>query len=264
GHPGSRAAPAPPRARRDRRRRLPGGRELRLLLEGDDVLLDRRTDDLPPRVRLRLRHAGLRGRRLRLRRLRRHGHSRDGGAVLQRVSCDVRDLRQAPLPAHLRRDPRRARRRRGARHRRGAVDRGARRRLRVHADARRDPLRPGPVARDAPRAVRRLRHRPRLRLLRDLRRRGRVGDRELQLHRQRGAHPAVPGGGDVLSDRRAPAVGAGRRGAQPAAPLCRARARLRVRLEAGNRRPAAARACALRPRHVAHRDQPDAEAADRL
>ena len=55
---------------------------------------------------------------------------------------DVRDVREVQVPAHLRRDPRRAGRHRGARHRRGAVDRDARRRLRLRADARRDGLRP--------------------------------------------------------------------------------------------------------------------------
>ena len=40
-----------------------------------------------------------------------------------RLPGDVRDVRQVQVPAHLRRDPRRAGRHRGARHRRGAVDR---------------------------------------------------------------------------------------------------------------------------------------------
>ena len=67
------------------------------------------------------------GRRLRLRRVRRHRDGRDRGALLERVPGDVRDVRQVPVPAHVRRDPRRAGRHRGARHRRGAVDRDARR-----------------------------------------------------------------------------------------------------------------------------------------
>ena len=66
-------------------------------------------------------------RRPRLRRVRRHRDGRDGGDLLQRAAGDVRDLRQAPLPAHLRRDPRGAGRRRGAGHRRDALDRAARR-----------------------------------------------------------------------------------------------------------------------------------------
>ena len=41
----------------------------------------------------------------------------------RRVPGDVLDVRQVRVPAHLRRDPRRAGRHRGARHRRGAVDR---------------------------------------------------------------------------------------------------------------------------------------------
>ena len=92
-------------------------------------------------------------RRLRLRRVRRHGHGRDRGAVLERVPGDVRDVRQVPVPAHLRRDPRRARRHRGARDRGGALDRDARERLRLRADARRDGLRARPVVGDARRAA---------------------------------------------------------------------------------------------------------------
>ena len=70
-------------------------------------------------------------------RVRRHRHGRHGGAVLVGVPGDVRDVRQVQVPAHLRRDPRRAGRHRGARDRRGAVDRRPRRRLRLHAAARR-------------------------------------------------------------------------------------------------------------------------------
>ena len=77
-------------------------------------------------------------RRDRLRRVRRHRDGRDRGDLRQRAAGDVRHLRQAPLPAHLRRDPRRAGRRRGAGHRRDAVDRPARRLLRLLPAARRD------------------------------------------------------------------------------------------------------------------------------
>ena len=93
------------------------------------------------------------GRRLRLRRVRRHRHGRDRGALLERVPGDVRDVRQVPVPAHVRRDPGGARRHRGARHRRGALDRHARRRLRLRADARGDGLRARPGVGDAHRAV---------------------------------------------------------------------------------------------------------------
>ena len=65
---------------------------------------------------------------------------------------DVLDVRQVPVPAHLRRDPRRAGRHRGAGDRRGAVDRRAHRRLRLRADARGDGLRPEPELGDAARA----------------------------------------------------------------------------------------------------------------
>ena len=43
----------------------------------------------------------------------------------QRLPGHVRDVRQVQVPAHLRRDPRRAGGHRGARHRRGAVDRAS-------------------------------------------------------------------------------------------------------------------------------------------
>ena len=134
------AAPraGPPRAPRAARRARARDHQLLVVLALDDVLGDRRADDLPARVRLRLRLARLDGRRLRLRRVRRHRHGRDGGAVLVGLPGDVRDVHQVQVPAHVRRDPRRAGRHRGARHRRGAVDRGARRRLRLRADARRD------------------------------------------------------------------------------------------------------------------------------
>ena len=92
---------------------------------------------------------------LRLHRLRRHGDRRDHRALLGRVPGDVLDVRQVRVPAHLRRDPRGAGGHRGARHRRGAVDRRAGRRLRVRADARGDGLRPRAELGDAARAVHR-------------------------------------------------------------------------------------------------------------
>src|SRR4029450_2623010 len=61
-------------------------------------------------------------RREQLRRLRLHGNRRDRGPVFERVPGDVRNLRQVPVPAHVRRDPRRSGGHRGARDRRGAVD----------------------------------------------------------------------------------------------------------------------------------------------
>ena len=66
-----------------------------------------------------------RGQRLPLRRVRRHRRRSPPRAVLVGVPGDVLDVRQVPVPAHLRRDPGRARRHRGARHRRGALDRDA-------------------------------------------------------------------------------------------------------------------------------------------
>ena len=162
-----RAAHRPPRAPRAHRRARARDRQLLLVLALVDVLVDGRADDLPAGVRLRLRLARQQDRRLRLRRVRRHGNRRDGGAVLERLPGDVRDVRQVPVPAHLRRDPRGAGRHRGARHRRGAVDRHARRRLRLRAAARRDGLRPRPVVGDAHRAVHRVRRRLRLGVLRD-------------------------------------------------------------------------------------------------
>ena len=115
---------APARAGGDHRGDEPRGRQLPHLLEGDDVLQPARADDLPARVRARTRVDGHRQRRrgALLRRVRRHRDGRDRGDLLQRPAGDVRHLRQAPLPAHLRRDPRRAGRRRGAGDGRGAVD----------------------------------------------------------------------------------------------------------------------------------------------
>ena len=65
-----------------------------VLLALVDVLVDGRADDLPARLRLRLRLAGLAGQRPRLRRVRRHRHGRDGGAVLVGLPGDVRHVRQ--------------------------------------------------------------------------------------------------------------------------------------------------------------------------
>ena len=72
---------------------------------------------------------------------------------------DVRDVRQVPVPAHLRRDPGRAGRHRGARHRRGALDRDAHRRLRLRAAAGRDGVRARPELGHAGRPVHLLRSR---------------------------------------------------------------------------------------------------------
>ena len=189
------------------------------------VLLDGRADDLPARVRLRLRLARLDGRRLRLRRVRRHRHGRHRGAVLVRLLGDVRLVRQVPVPAHLRRDPRRAGRHRGARHRRGAVDRRARRRLRLRAAAGRDGVRARPELGHAARPVHRHAHRLRLGVLRDHHRRDAQLDRPLLLRHEHGRHADVPDRRHVLPDLRPARVGAGARPVQPALPLRGARPR---------------------------------------
>ena len=80
---------------------------------------------------------------------------------------------------------------------------------------------------DAHRPVHRLDLRLRLGLLRDRDRRLREVDRELQLHRQRRPHAALPRRRDVLPDHDAAGLGAGPRELQPALPLRRARARTR-------------------------------------
>ena len=101
----------------------------RTFWKATDVLQRARADRLPARVRARPRRDDRRpGRRPRLRRVRRHRDGRDGGDLLERAAGDVRHVRQAPLPEHLRRDPRRAGRRRGAGHRGDALDRDPRRR----------------------------------------------------------------------------------------------------------------------------------------
>ena len=89
---------------------------------------------------------------LELRRVRRHRHGRDGGDLLERVAGDVRHVREGALPAHLRRDPRGARRRGGARDGRDALDRPALGLLRLLPAARVDALRARPGAGDAARA----------------------------------------------------------------------------------------------------------------
>ena len=71
------------------------------------------------------------------------GVGRDGGAVLLGLPGHVQHVRALAVPAHLRRDAGGAGRRRGADHRRDAVDLAARRRLRPGAAARRVRVRPG-------------------------------------------------------------------------------------------------------------------------
>ena len=127
----------------------------RALLALEHVQRDRRADGLPAGVRLRLRRARRQRQRPRLRRLRRHGHGRHRGPVLERLPGHVRDVRQVQVPAHLRRDPGRARGHRGAGHRRGAVDRDPGRVVRLRADARGDRASAWTRAGDAARPVHR-------------------------------------------------------------------------------------------------------------
>ena len=112
-----------PRAAGDHRRPRPRGRQLLVVLARGDVLVDGRADDLPARVRVRLRLAREHDQRVLLRPVRRDRDGRDSRSLLVRVRGDVRDVRQVPVPAHVRRDPRRAGRHGGARHRRVALDR---------------------------------------------------------------------------------------------------------------------------------------------
>ncbi len=113
-----------PRTGGDRRRDEPRAGQLPHLLAGDDLLQRARTDRLPARLRPRpQRDPGRRSQRRPLRAVRRHRHGRHRGDLLQRPAGDVRHLRQAPLPEHLRSDPRRPGRRRGAGQRRDALDR---------------------------------------------------------------------------------------------------------------------------------------------
>ncbi len=83
---------APPRRAGPSRAPGAGGRarardhQLQLVLALDHLLLDGRADDLPARLRLRLRVAGRDRRRVRLRRVRRHRDGRDRRPVLVRPS----------------------------------------------------------------------------------------------------------------------------------------------------------------------------------
>ena len=203
------AAPAPARAGGDRRRDEPRRDELQDVLEDDDVLVDPRPDDLPARVRPRPRaRSWSRSRGWSTSQFVGTGMVATAILFSSVVLGDVRRLHQAPLPAHVRRDPRRAGRRRGARDRRGRVARNARRHLRDGAAARDDAVRARPVVGDAARAVHR----------RADRRSGSPGsacsrrprcqqDRQLQLHPERADHAAVPRLRHVLPDRGAAAGG---------------------------------------------------------
>ena len=102
-------------------------------------------------------------RRARLRAVRRYRDGRHGGDLLERAAGDVRHVRQGALPAHLRRDPRRAGRRGGARDRGDALDRPPFGVLRLLPAVRVDDLRAGPLAGDAAGAVLLLLHGARLR-----------------------------------------------------------------------------------------------------
>ena len=209
---------APPSARPDgstlgaRRRARRARSSTSLVLALDDVLVDRRADDLPARVRLRLRLDRLDGRRLRLRRVRRHRDGRDRGAVLERVpgACSGRSSSTSSSAPTTRSSRRRSTPRSSSPARRCGIAR-ARGHVRLRADARRDRVRAGPglgmllvpfidfVAR------------LRLGARRDLRSPALLEvDRELQLHHERGADAAVPRRGHVLPARRAARVGAGR------------------------------------------------------
>src|SRR2546430_839426 len=97
----------------------------------------------------------------------------DGG----RLPRDVLPLRQVRVPAHLRRDPGRPGRHRGAGHGRGALDRRQNRRVRDCPDARRNDLRTRAELGDAPGSADRGAGRLRLGCLRDLHRRELGGDR---------------------------------------------------------------------------------------
>ena len=84
------------------------------------------------------------------------GRRRDSRALLVGLSRHVQHVRALAVPAHLRRDARRAGGRRGADHRGGAVDLDPRRRLRHGAAARRHRLRAAAGAGHAARPVHRL------------------------------------------------------------------------------------------------------------
>ena len=242
GHRGTHREDRTSRAAGDHRRPRPRDRQLLVVLARRDVLVDGRADDLPARVRLRLRLARQHDQRVQLRRVRRHGDGGDGRPLLVGLRGDVRDVRQVPVPAHVRRDSRGAGRHGGAGHRRVDLDCRARRRLRLRADGGCDLLRARPELGNADRPVHQLPDRARVGELRDHDRRLREGDRELQLHRQRGADAALPARRHVLSARRPAQVAAAARRGEPAPPVRRARARsgaLRLRVE----RSPACRAC---------------------
>ncbi|CAA9495617.1 MAG: Efflux ABC transporter, permease protein, partial [uncultured Solirubrobacterales bacterium] len=262
--PRSRAPGSPPRARGDRRGAVARAHGLPPLLALDHLLLGPRADDLPARLRLRLRGARLPGRGLQLHRVRRHrrgGHCR---ALLLRLPRPLHHLHQAPFPAHLRLAARRPDRRRGARDRGGPVARTARRYLRDGAAPRGDGLRPRSGVGHAGRAPDRIRDRLRLRRLRgDHRGRGEV-DRQLQLRDEQRDHASVPGRRDLLPDRRASGLGLDACAVQPAAPLRRAGPRRRLRLPARARPVARGRAGGLRTADVAAGDLAVAAATDRL
>ena len=121
------------RAAGDRRRADARTDQLLLVLALVRVQLGDGAGDLPARLRLRRRRARLADRRPALPVLRGHRHGRHVGHVQRRIPGHVLDVRQVQVPAHVRRDHRRAGRLRGAGHRRGAVDRHPRRRLRLRA-----------------------------------------------------------------------------------------------------------------------------------
>ena len=130
----------------------------------------------------------------------------------RRLPGDVLDVRQVPVPAHLRRDPRRAGRHRGARDRRGAVDRA---RAPASTAACRCSSRSVFGLRPQRRACCSCRSIAALAgfgwaCVRDLHRRQGEVDRELLLLAERAADADVPGRRDVLPARPAAAVGAGR------------------------------------------------------
>ena len=147
-------------------------------------------------------------RRPRLRRVRRHRHGRHRGDLLERLAGDVRHLRQAPLPEHLRRDPRRAGRRRGAGHRGDALDRPAGRALRLLPAAGDD----GSSASTPPGACCWCRSSASITALGFAGfgiagRRDGPEDRPVQLRDHAGDHADVPGRGHLLPDRPAARVG---------------------------------------------------------
>src|SRR5205823_15129855 len=91
GSPTARPPRRPPRSRRPPGRDGPRGRELLVVLALVHVLLDRRPDHLPARLRVRLRLAREPRGGLRLRRLRRHRDRRYHGALLRLLPGAVLD-----------------------------------------------------------------------------------------------------------------------------------------------------------------------------